>query len=182
MDLLEFQNRPKKLIANLNKSGESNISCAARNRIFQVLDVPTPLRHCLRLSLWNGLYLVNSSSRGQQEELFSVEIKPVEFIFKDGNKKCPLEKHSNFFYVMEWVGMLFFLLFSGDIQLLAVVGKMYLADTRYCIQIHFWVSVSYLDTFLGKVLYLYLIRNLSKVSSRYFLRKLAETLPAEAGP
>ena len=45
------------------------------------------------------------------------------------------------------------------------MDKMYQADTRYCIQIHFWVSVSYLDTFLRKVLYLYLIGNFQKVSS-----------------
>ena len=57
-----------------------------------------------------------------------------------------------------------------------VMGKMYLANTRYCILIHFWVSVLYLDTFLGKVLYLYLIENFRKVSSWYFLRVLPTTL------
>ena len=59
------------------------------------------------------------------------------------------------------------------------MGKMYLADTRYCIQIHFWVSELYLDTFLGKVLYLYLIRNFQKYLADTFFKKI---VPAEAGP
>ena len=60
----------------------------------------------------------------------------------------------------------------------SVVGKMYLADTRYCIQVHFWVCELFLDTFLGKVLYLYLIRNFQKYLADTFFKKLCRLKPA----